>query len=70
MEIPTVIDLTLYTADLVNTIQDWQVLPDLGSDYYGILFNLINTGSASINNTINSRFKTKRADWDLFKATL
>ena len=70
IEIPTVIDLTLHTADLVDTIQDWQVLPDLGSDHYGILFNLINTGSASINNTTNSRFDTKRADWDLFKATL
>ena len=70
MEIPTVIDLTLNTGSLVDKIQDWQTLPDLGSDYYGILFNIVNTSTTSVNNTINSRFDTKRADWDLFKKTL
>jgi hypothetical protein len=62
METPTVIDLTLNTADLVDKIQDWQTVPDLGSDHYGILFNIINTSGASVNNIINSRFDTKRAN--------
>jgi len=70
MEIPTVIDLTLTTTNLVDKVQDWQTLPDIGSDHYGILFNIINTSTTSINNIINSRFDTKRADWDLFKKTL
>ena len=70
MEIPTVIDLTLTTSNLVDKIQDWQTLPDLGSDHYGILFNIINTSTTSVNNIINSRFDTKRADWELFKKTL
>ena len=62
MEIPTVIDLTLNTGSLVNKIQDQQTLPDLGSDYYRILFNIVNTSTTSVNNTINSRFDTKRAN--------
>jgi len=62
IETPTVIDLTLNTADLVDKIQDWQTVPDLGSDHYGILFNIINTSGASVNNIINSRFDTKRAN--------
>ena len=70
MEIPTVIDLTLNTSSLVDKIQDWQTLPDLGSDYYGILFNIVNTSTISTSNTINSRFNTKRANWDLFESTL
>ena len=70
MEIPIVIDLTLNTGSLVNKIQDWQTLPDLGSDHYRILFNIVNTSTTSINNTINSRFNTKRADQDRFKKTL
>ena len=70
MEIPTVIDLTLTTSNLVDKIQDWQTLPDIGSDHYGILFNIINTSTTSVNNIINSRFDTKRADWELFKKTL
>jgi hypothetical protein len=66
----TVIDLTLNTADLVDKIQDWQTVPDLGSDHYGILFNIINASAASVSNIINSRFDTKRANWDLFQKTL
>ena len=71
METPTVIDLTLITSSLVDKVQDWQTLPDLGSDYFGILFNIVlSTSGASTNSTIFHRFDTKRADWDLFRDTL
>jgi len=36
----SVLDLTLATSPLVDRIQDWQTLPDLGSDHYGLLFTI------------------------------
>lgn len=70
MEQPTVIDLTLNTSSLVDKIQDWQTTPDLGSDHIGILFNVVHDSTISASNTINTRFDTKSADWELFKSTL
>jgi hypothetical protein len=43
----SVIDLTLATSTLASRIQDWQVLPDLGSDHFGILFTITGTPIAS-----------------------
>jgi len=65
MEYPTVIDLTLYTPPLVDRIQDWQTIPDLGSDHYGILFNIITSTSPSTSSS--TRFDTKSADWECFR---
>ena len=71
METPTVIDLTLTTSSLVDKVQDWQTVPDLRSDYFGILFNIVlSTSAASTNSTIFHRFDTKRAEWGLFRDTL
>lgn len=70
METPTVIDLTLNTSSLVNQIQDWQTLPDLGSDHFGILFSITSATSTTSTNSANTRFNTKLADWDLFKKSL
>ena len=61
MTIPSVIDLTFATQGIVNQIQDWQVLPDLGSDHFGVLFTL------AFNNSLNNlssilRFNIKKAN--------
>jgi hypothetical protein len=67
--IPSVIDLTFAIRGIVNQIQDWQVLPDLGSDYFGVLFTI--AFKSPFNKSIlNSRFNTKKADWNLFKNKL
>jgi hypothetical protein len=61
---PTVIDLTLSTSSLLDRVQDWQTIPDLGSDYFGILFNIVATTSSAINskNTLLGRYNTKKAN--------
>jgi hypothetical protein len=69
MTIPSVIDLTFATRGIVNQIQDWQVLPDLDSDYFGVLF-IIAFKSPLNKSILNSRFNTKKADWNLFKNKL
>jgi hypothetical protein len=61
---PTVIDLTLTTSSLLDKVQDWQTLPDLGSDHYGILFTIVATTSATTNSETASprRYNTKKAN--------
>lgn len=39
----SVLDLTLVTSSLASRIIDWQVLPDLGSDHFRILFTVTGT---------------------------
>ena len=43
----SVLDLSFATPALAGHIQDWQVLPDLGSDHYGILFTVTGTNTQS-----------------------
>ena len=68
----SVLDLTLATATIASRIQDWQVLPDLGSDHYGILFTVIGTGQNNLfeNPIQTSRYNTSLANWDLFATTI
>jgi len=69
MSTPSVIDLSFATKGVVNKIQDWQVLPDLGSDHFGVLFTICNpTPNWSKSNI--SRFNTKKANWNQFKDIL
>ena len=72
MSTPSVLDLTLATQGIVNKIQDWVVIPDLGSDHFGVLFTISNSTSNSqvISSSSNLRFNTKKADWVLFKNSL
>jgi len=71
MEHPSVIDLTLITPLLENRISDWQTIQDLGSDHFGIIFNITTINSRNTtNNSTFTRFNTKLADWELFKKTL
>src|SRR5882757_9218555 len=40
MSTPSVLDLSFTTSGIVTKIKDWQVLPDLGSDHFGVLFTI------------------------------
>ena len=67
----SVLDLTLATSSLASRILDWQVLPDLGSDHFGILFTVTGTQLNLVDNpTQQTRFNTALANWDLFSTTL
>ena len=68
MSIPSVLDLSFATSGIVTKIKDWQVLPDLGSDYFGILFTISKSTYSSSSNPV--RFNTKKADWEKFKSYL
>jgi hypothetical protein len=71
MAIPTVLDLTFATQGIVNKVIDWQILPDLGSDHFGVLFTILEPNSSStLSSSLPSRFNTKKADWVLFKKNL
>jgi hypothetical protein len=64
MSIPSVLDLSFTTSRIVTKIKDWQVLPDLGSDYFGILFTISKSTYSSSSTPV--RFNTKKADWAKF----
>ena len=67
----SVLDLTLATSSLASRILDWQVLPDLGSDHFGILFTVAGTRPNLVDNpTQQTRFNTALANWDLFATSL
>ncbi len=72
MASPSVIDLTFANQGIVNKVQDWQVLPDLGSDHFGVLFTILSNNHSVNYNTSTStlRFNTKKANWDLFNENL
>ena len=64
MSIPSVLDLSFATSGIVTKIKDWQVLPDLGSDYFGVLFTISKSTYSS--SFILVRFNIKKADWAKF----
>src|ERR1700710_2940136 len=71
MAIPSTIDLTFATQGIVNKIIDWQILPDLGSDHYGVLFTILSSNNSStLPSSLSIRFNTKKAKWVLFKKNL
>jgi ribonuclease HI len=70
MATPSVLDLTFASQGIVNKIEDWQILPDLGSDHFGVLFTIIIANNNISTSSSRSRFDTKRADWKLFKSWL
>jgi len=68
---PTVIDLTFTSRGLSNKIEDWQVLPDLGSDHMGLLFTITwSSTSSSLLSSSYERFNIKQADWEMFNKNL
>jgi ribonuclease HI len=67
----SVIDLTLATSSLASRIQDWQILPGLGSDHNGILFTVFGTQAGLLTNpTRQMRYNTQLANWELFTTVL
>ena len=64
MSTPSVLDLSFATSGIVTKIKDWQVLLDLGSNYFGVLFTISKSTYSSSSNLI--RFNTRKADWAKF----
>jgi ribonuclease HI len=68
---PSVLDLAFSTSSIASRTEDWQVLPDLGSDHLGILFTITGDDRELVENpTHQARFNTKLANWELFTSTL
>ena len=66
----SVLDLTLATSSLANRIEDWQVLPDLGSDHFGLLFTVTGTGTELATDSPQLKFNTSLANWPLLSKKL
>ena len=66
----SVLDLTLATPSIASYIEDWQVLRDIGSDHFGILFSLASSKGPKEDICPRELFDTKRANWELFSTTL
>ncbi|KAH7562166.1 hypothetical protein BM1_01686 [Bipolaris maydis] len=66
----TTLDLTIATPDLAAKVRDWQTTTETGSDHYGILFSIQTTKDLVNSPTNQTRYNTKRADWDLFREEL
>ena len=67
----SVLDLTFATSSIVDSIQDWQVLPDIGSDYSSILFTIASQEVDLVDNPLQQvHFNTKLANWELFTTSL
>jgi hypothetical protein len=64
MSIPSVLDLSFATSRIVTKIKNWQVLLDLGSNYFGVLFTISKSTYSTSSNPV--RFNTKKADWAKF----
>ncbi|EMD85003.1 hypothetical protein COCHEDRAFT_1219695 [Bipolaris maydis C5] len=66
----TTLDLTIATPDLAAKVRDWQTTTETGSNHYGILFSIQTTKDLVNSPTNQTRYNTKRADWDLFREEL
>jgi hypothetical protein len=67
----SVLDLSFATKDLAGKIEDWQVVPGLGSDHHGILFAIEAPARPCAEPSGQApRFNTSKADWDLFATAL
>lgn len=68
MSTPSVLDLSFATSGIVTKIKDQQVLPELGSDYSGVLFTISKSTISSSSTPV--RFNTRKADWEKFTSYL
>ena len=64
ISIPSILDLSFTTSKIVTKIKDQQVLLDLGSDYFRVLFTISKLTYNSSSNPV--RFNTKKADQEKF----
>lgn len=59
------------TRRLATKIEDWQVLPDIGSDHFAIMFDVKGTDTQRIPNPMKIvKYNVKLANWDLFSTVL
>jgi hypothetical protein len=67
----SVLDLTLATRSLATYIEDWQVLRDIGSDHFGILFSITSPKESQKEEGryFREQFDVKAANWKLFDST-
>lgn len=70
MEKASIIDQTFASKSIINRIIDWQVLDDLGSDHYGILFTIANTSIPTVPSESQPKFNLTKASWGKFSIAL
>ena len=70
METLSVLDLTFTTQGIVNKVEDQQVLLNLGSDYFRVLFTIISNSNNTSSTKSSIRFNTKKANWKEFRSNL
>ena len=66
----SVLNLTLASSSLAKRIEDWQILPDLSSDHFGLLFIVTRTSIKLAKDSPQLKFNTSLADWGLFSEKL
>jgi len=67
----SVLDLTFTTSSIASRVSDWQIIQDIGSDHFGILFTVLGTKTELVDNPLQlAGFNTKLADWNLFASSL
>jgi hypothetical protein len=68
---PSVIDLTITSKNIANQVTDWQILDLVGSDHFGIMFNIQGENTLYIEDaSAKTHFRTELANWDLFTTSL
>jgi endonuclease/exonuclease/phosphatase (EEP) superfamily protein YafD len=58
----SVLDLTLTTRSLASYIENWQVLRDIGSDHFGVLFTIASSKGPKEETYLREQFDTKLAN--------
>jgi hypothetical protein len=67
----SVLDLTFTTSSMARCVSDWQIIKEIGSDHFGILFSVLGTKTELVDNPLQlASFNTKLANWDLFASSL
>ena len=68
MSTPSVLDLSFATSGIVTKIKDQQVLLDLGSNHFGVLFTISKSTYSSSSNLV--RFNTRKVNQAKFISQL
>ena len=63
----SVLDLTFTTNNIAAKIQNWQTIPEVGSDHHAILFSIEYSSQLP---SLPKRFNIKKTNWNIFKDTL
>ena len=63
----SVLDLTFATTNIAASIQDWQIIPEVGSDHHAILFSIYSSSQLPRQ---PKTYNTRKTNWTFFKETL